>query len=250
MWATDRLCCRAVAALLCAQWAVLAAAQSVTQEDLDRARAQMPKITREDMDRAARQHRMPTPEELKRVPLPSVRPDALPAPNPAVVAPDLSSLARGFREQVDQSVADSPLKLGPGLLVFVSFSLPEPTLDRLIDQAARVGGTLILRGFIDGSMQTTALKVRQLIGARKVGFQIDPQMFDKYGIAVAPTFVVVNGTDAEACKGKSCSKSDAFAAVAGDVSVDYALDYIAKQSTALRPAASKLLARYRQGRPS
>jgi conjugal transfer pilus assembly protein TrbC len=159
-------------------------------------------------------------------------------------------MARGFREQVNQSVADSPLKLGPGLLVFVSFSLPEPTLHRLIDQAARVGGTLILRGFIDGSMQATSLRVRELIGNRQVGFQIDPQLFDKYGVTSAPTFVVVTGSDADGCKGMACAKAERFAAVAGDVSVDYALEFVVKQSSAMRPAASKLLARYRTGTPS
>ena len=225
-------------------------AQTVTKEDLDRARAQMPRITQQDIDRAARTHRMPTPEELGRVPLPSVRPGALPVPSPSAQTPDLAAMARGFREQVDQSVTDSPLKLGPGLLVFVSFSLPEPTLQRLIDQAARVRATLILRGLIDGSMQTTALRVRELIGQRKVGFQIDPPLFDRYGITVAPTFVVVSGTDAEACQGTACGKTDKFAAVSGDVSVDYALEYVVKQSPAMRPAATKLLARYRSGRPS
>lgn len=225
-------------------------AQTVTKEDVDRVRAQLPNLTQDDIDRAARKLRMPTPEELKRVPLPSVRVDALPAPSPQAQGVDLSAMARGFREQVDQSVTDSPLKLGPGLLVFVSFSLPEPTLQRLIDQAARVGGTLILRGFIGGSMQATAMRVRELIGTRQVGFQIDPQMFDKYGVTAAPTFVVVNGGEAEGCKGTACSKADRFAAVSGDVSVDYALEFVVKQSAAMRPAATKLLARYRAGRPS
>lgn len=250
MLATDRNHWPSLVAVGLALTCGVSSAQTVTKEDLDRARAQMPRVTQEDLDRAARQHRMPTPEELSRVPLPSIRPGALPAPAPGAQAPDLSAVARGFRDQVNQSLADSPLKLGPGLLVFVSFSLPEPTLHRLIDQAARIGGTLILRGFIDGSMQATALRVRELIGNRQVGFQIDPQMFDKYGVTVAPTFVVVNGSDAEGCKGTACAKTEKFAAVAGDVSVDYALEHVAKQSPVMRPAATKLLGRYRTGRPS
>lgn len=83
------------------------------------------------------------------------------------------------------------MPVGPTLLVFVSFSMPEPALERLVDQAARTGATLVLRGLVEDSMQKTVARVQRVIGQRKVGFQIDPQAFDRFAIAATPSFVLI-----------------------------------------------------------
>ena len=72
------------------------------------------------------------------------------------------------------------------LLVFVSFAMPEATITRLLDQASRARATLVLRGFVNGSLRDTVERMQRLIGNRQVAVQIDPQAFDRFSIVRTP----------------------------------------------------------------
>jgi conjugal transfer pilus assembly protein TrbC len=110
------------------------------------------------------------------------------------------------------------------VLIFVSFAMPEPTLQRLVDQAARAGATLVLRGLVNGSIRDTVTRMHALIGSRRVAVQIDPEAFDRYGITRTPTFVLImDGAETEACASRACGSSQQFVKVAGDVTLDYAM---------------------------
>ena len=116
----------------------------IADADIARASRNQPVITDQDIEKAAKKHRMPTEAELDRVPVPSApRLDALPQPRVQRQI-DLGAIARGYEAMGQPTLGSSPLQNGPSLLVFVSFSMPEPTLGRLIDQAARSGATLVL----------------------------------------------------------------------------------------------------------
>ena len=125
--------------------------------------------------------------------------------------------------------------------------MPAASLRGLADQAARSGATLVLRGLKDNSMRATLASVQSLIGERHLAWQIDPLAFTRYGIERAPTFVLrtggVGATAAESACTSDCRASSAFVAVAGDVSLDYALEAMVRQVPSVKPQALPYLTR-------
>ena len=201
------------------------------------------------MENARKKYRMPTEAELRAVP-PSSTPDigALPQPKTGK-PPDLEAIAKGFEADAGRFAQAQGIAPGPALLVFVSFAMPEPTLRRLIEQAARARATLVLRGFVNGSLRETVARTQALIGARKVAFQIDPQAFDRFAIARTPSFVMVrDGASTTTCASGQCFARDAFVRVAGDVSLDYALEYVERSAPRFANGAAAFLARIRGAR--
>lgn len=224
--------------------AVLAQTQRpvVTDADIARAAKSQPVITDRDIEQAARKHRMPTDAELARVPVPSTpRIDALPKPQTQRRV-DLGAVARGYEAMGAPTPSAAAINKGPSLLVFVSFSMPEPALDRLVDQAARTGATILLRGLVDGSLQQTVTRAQRLIGQRRVGFQIDPQAFDRFSVGVTPTFILIkDGATPQPCAAGTCYPSSAFVSASGDVSIDYALEYFMRAAPAFSREAGTFL---------
>jgi conjugal transfer pilus assembly protein TrbC len=169
------------------------------------------------------------------------RVDALPVP--ATQAPmDLETLARGFA-----AATGAPTLPGndqPRLIVFISLSMPEATLARLVDQAARARAQLLLRGLSEGSLPRTAVRIQQLIGTRPVAVQIDPRAFDRYAIQRVPSFVLARagGTDTT-CSGEQCARSDDHVMAAGDVSLDYVLAHFQRAAPAFAKDAGRFLDR-------
>jgi conjugal transfer pilus assembly protein TrbC len=101
----------------------------------------------------------------------------------------------------------------------------------LVDQAARAGATLVLRGLVNGSIRDTVTRMQALIGSRRVDIQIDPEAFDRHGITRTPTFVLVtDGAGTEACASRACGSSQQFVKVAGDVTLDYAIQYLRRSA--------------------
>jgi conjugal transfer pilus assembly protein TrbC len=207
-----------------------------------------PVITDQDIDKAAKKHRMPSEAELARVPVPSApRLDALPQPRVQRQI-DLGAIARGYEAMGKPAPGSSPLANGPSLLVFVSFAMPEPTLSRLVDQAARSGATLVLRGLIDGSLQQTVLRAQRLIGQRQVGFQIDPQAFDRFSVSATPTFVLLKvGVAPAPCAAGTCFASSSYVSAAGDVSIDYALEFFKRSAPGFSREAGAILSKLKGG---
>jgi conjugal transfer pilus assembly protein TrbC len=242
---------------LCAALPIMASAQPaqapkpiVTDADVARAANSHPVITNQDMEQAARKNRMPTDAELARVPVPSApRLDALPQPlNQRRI--DLGAIAKGYEAMGQPTPAAGTINNGPALLVFISFSMPEATLVRLVDQAARARATLVLRGLVDGSLQKTVLRVQSLIGQRKVGFQIDPQAFDRFSITATPTFVLLKaGAVPAPCAAGTCFPATSFVAATGDVSIDYVLEYFSRAAPSFSRDAVTVLTTLKKGAP-
>jgi conjugal transfer pilus assembly protein TrbC len=222
----------AAALVVTAAPAALAQASSgqVTEADIARAARSQPAISDKDIEAARRRYRMPTDEELSRVPVPSTpRVDALPQPRtPQRI--DLGAIARGFDEMGAPDPSRPGVAMGPALLVFVSFSMSDAALERLAEQAARSGATLVLRGLVEDSLPKTVTRVQRVIGQRKVGFQIDPQAF-------VPT----------PCAAGTCFAADSYALAAGDVSIDYALRFIQRSAPKFSRDANHFLARINGG---
>ena len=226
--------------LACCAGAFAQTAPTVTDADIERARRAQPVITDRDIERVQQKHKMPTDAELARVPVPSTpKVDAL--PQPATRTPiDLEALAKGFDAQAGPPAMAA--KAGPGLLIFVSFSMPASTLARLVDQAARARASLVLRGLVNGSLRDTVERMRRLIGNRQVSVQIDPQAFDRFSIVRTPSFVLVrDGAQPQLCGAGMCFAADQFALAAGDVSLDYALERFQRSAPRLARDASGFL---------
>ncbi|CAB3697904.1 hypothetical protein LMG1866_02406 [Achromobacter ruhlandii] len=230
--------------------AILASAQAlaqnppvITDADIERVRREMPTVTDQDIDAARRKYGMPSDAELRYAPVPTPNVEALPQPlSPTPI--DLEALARGYASQSEAMTQAQGLAMGPGLLVFVSLSMPRPTLQRLIDQAARVKASIVLRGFANGSLRDTVAQVQGLIGTRQVAVQIDPQAFDRYAVTRVPTFVLIRaGTRPVACASGSCAPADSFLRTSGDVSLDYVLEHMRRSAPGFGPPADTFLKR-------
>ncbi len=159
-------------------------------------------------------------------------------PQPGAKAPDIESIARKF-----QSIKNSSPTAGtgqPDLLIFVSFSMPREALAQTIEQAERVGGTLVFRGLKGDSMKRMGEEVRALIGERNVSVVIHPPAFQQFSIRQVPAVVIANARAGSVME-DGCSKPETFAKVTGDVTLNFALDYIERKS----PEWAKVARSYR-----
>lgn len=216
----------------------------VTDADIARARREQPTITDQDIERARQKHRTPSDAELNAAPVPT-RPNIDALPQPQSQAPiDLEALARGYSAQSDAVEQTQGFAMGPGLFVFVSLSMPQATLQRLVDQAARAKASVFIRGFAGGSLRATVAQVQGLIGQRRVAVQIDPQAFDRFSIERVPSFVLVrDGTRPISCASGTCAPPEAFLRATGDVSLDYALEHMQHRAPQFSKDAAGFLRR-------
>ncbi|APL06685.1 type-F conjugative transfer system pilin assembly protein TrbC [Escherichia coli] len=78
-----------------------------------------------------------------------------------------------------------------GAVYFVSFSIPEEGLKRMLGETRRYGIPATLRGMLNNDLKATAEAVLALVkdGATD-GVQIDPTLFSQYGIRSVPALVV------------------------------------------------------------
>lgn len=148
-------------------------------------------------------------------------------PQPGAKAPDIETIARKF-----QSIKNSSPTAGtgqPDLLIFVSFSMLREALVRTIEQAERAGGTLVFRGLKGDSMKRMGEELRALIGERNVSVTIHPPAFQQFTIRQVPAVVLANAKAGSVME-DGCSKPETFAKVTGDVTLNFALDYIERKS--------------------
>ena len=131
---------------------------------------------------------------------------------------------------------------GPDLLVFVSFSMPETCLKRLATDAARTNAVLVFRGPKDGSLKQTLQAFEPLakLGASAI---LHPEAFTWNRIDSVPVFVL--GTAASgSCDDAAGSCREALR-VAGDASLEYILERMARASHPLAEEAERRLTRLR-----
>lgn len=135
-----------------------------------------------------------------------------------------------------------------GLLYFASFSMPRKSLDRVVDQAAKVGASIVIRGTIKpGDIKGTAEAISKVLNKRNVAFLIDPVLFQKFNIKHVPTLVVLPGKKMPYCADNGCAApTPPHWAISGDVSIDYALEAIARKVPASSKTVSPYLAQLRK----
>lgn len=114
------------------------------------------------------------------------------------------------------------------LLVFVSTSIPDTTLEIMAHDVHRTGGIMILRGIKGELVVKNAMlaTMKHLEKAAKTGvaIQIDPMSFRKFSINKVPAFVVTE--QANDCNVHVCTEE--YQVIYGDVSLAYALEAMIK----------------------
>lgn len=198
--------------------------------------------SQETIDRVRQAHPFPDARAIERAPIsrpPKITSGAARTDIEAIVRQH-ANLGEPSREQAAQ----------PTLRVFVTLNMPAASLKGLVDQAARSGATLVLRGLKDQSMRKTVAAVHELIGERRVGWQIDPEAFTRFGVERAPTFVLLTGAGraSDSTCTADCPLASSFVAIAGDVSIDYALQSMVRQVPSAKPHAEPFLTRLKDSR--
>jgi conjugal transfer pilus assembly protein TrbC len=127
-------------------------------------------------------------------------------------------------------------------MVFASFTMPNESLKRLIADANRAGGVVVMRGFKDGSIKATALAIQGL-GEASGNVQVNPNAFTKYRISAVPAVVLVKPEGSDLVDNQGCALPDKYVMVAGDVGLSYALEEIERRSAQFQQMAA------RYGRP-
>lgn len=78
-----------------------------------------------------------------------------------------------------------------GALYFVSFSIPEEGLKRMLHETRQYGIPATLRGLVNNNMKATTDAVMQLVKDGVTdGMQIDPTLYAQYNIRSVPALVV------------------------------------------------------------
>lgn len=150
---------------------------------------------------------------------------------------DLEALAKQYQAlQKPKSPVQEQDARPRGLLAFISFSMPEESIKRIVSQAQACGGVIVIRGFVDRSMQKTAAKVQQVMGDNKVAWIIDPKSFSAYQVTAVPTYVLTSPIG---------DKEAAFSKQVGDVTIEDFLDAVRLQDKQLAPTAMAYLKKIR-----
>ncbi len=190
-------------------------------------------------------------QDVETLPTPAL--PNFPDPSPEMLQRARTDINKLLNQAQDQPLSTSTAtKAGPQLYVFVSTSMPDITLKRLLVQASRIKGSLILRGLVDGDMGKTKEKIMQLLEADTMGntqidggLSIDPTLFERFDISQVPSFVVTN-TPAERCSKSGCPSTD-YARLSGDIKIEYALETIAREAPAMSDSAQTILKRLKAG---
>jgi conjugal transfer pilus assembly protein TrbC len=195
----------------------------------------------DDIERTLKTHPFPGPGRLGAQPVP-----APPRVNlPTAAAPtNIATLARAGARLATPSAQPTAAS---SLRIFITLEMPRASLQLLTDQAARSGAVLVLRGLKAHSMRDTLAAVSSLIGERQVAWVIDPEAFVRYRIERAPTFLLSldDRADTGTGCGTDCRMPHDFVSVSGDVSLDHALDTLARQRPDAGPIVAPMLERLR-----
>lgn len=158
-------------------------------------------------------------------------------PTPDRSGIDIEALARQYEQK-------SAARRSDELMVFASFTMPAASLKRLVSQARQVGAAVVLRGFRNNSLKETAQAIEAL-GELGGNVLVNPNAFTKYQVKTVPTLVLARAATIDQVDAQGCALPDDYVAVSGDVTLDYALDEIARRAPGFEPVATRYLRQIR-----
>ncbi|MGZ8256876.1 MAG: type-F conjugative transfer system pilin assembly protein TrbC [Gallionella sp.] len=162
-------------------------------------------------------------------------------PRPSAVASP-AELAKQFRPAPITKMA----KNSHELMIFVSFSMPPESLQRIVRQSEKTGARILFRGFKGEKLSEMSKHVANLIGNHHVEASVNPPAFTQYKITQVPVLVIAQPNANEGMD-NGCAQAARYIKVSGDVSQDYALDLIERQSPQWASAARSFNLRLGRG---
>lgn len=116
----------------------------------------------------------------------------------AVYGGEIESLKQNIEQNLkhDLVTRDTQLNLDTRhqaeIIAFVSFSMPRESIKQWLGEAELYGASLNIRGLIENSMPKTMTRLQQLIDENhnQGGINIDPELFELYGIQKVPAVIV------------------------------------------------------------
>lgn len=179
-------------------------------------------------------------------PVPPVVPRVERLPVSQAAQPDIGQIADSFRSlPISKAV---PTDRGPELLVFVSFSMPKASLERIVVESERTGAVLVLRGLKGNSLTRMGDEIAQLVGKRNVTAIVHPPAFAQFKVTQVPALVLANASQATRIGTDGCAAPSSYVKVDGDVSQGYALDLIERQAPAWSEVAKRFASKLAERR--
>ncbi|RKF17710.1 type-F conjugative transfer system pilin assembly protein TrbC [Altericroceibacterium spongiae] len=131
---------------------------------------------------------------------------------------DLDEMLAGAKSNL-AGPKDAPL-----FVAFASFSMPEDSLKRMIQDVTRAGGVVVFRGFAKDGARSFIKQMAKVADRESANnLAIDPRLFRAFGVDRAPTYVAVS-TNFELCDQLDCVSSvPPHDKLVGNVSTTYAL---------------------------
>jgi len=131
-----------------------------------------------------------------------------------------------------------PAKAADRLYYFWSFSMPEESIRAAFSDGEKIGLIAVLRGLPEGSARESLLRLKRLLGDRKVQVLIDPLLFRLYGITdTVPAIVYAEGVNLTC---ENCEPVPRHWTVLGDASMETALENLNRQAPSVAPYLVKL----------
>lgn len=161
---------------------------------------------------------------------------------------DIAKIADGYR-QFPATSNRTGTSDSPELMVFVSFSMPRESLERIVIQSEKSGAVMVLRGFKGNSMARMGEDIAKLIGKRNVTAIIHPPAFTQFKVTQVPALVLAKPSQATRIGTDGCAAPTSYIKVDGDVTQDYALDLIERQAPTWAEATRRFSARLADRKP-
>lgn len=111
---------------------------------------------------------------------------------------EIEALKQNIENNLKRDLAQQdPIEQQREVLAFVSFSMPEEAIKQWLYEANILGASLNIRGLVENSMPKTMAKLQKLIAENQNqgGINIDPELFESYGIKKVPAVIVRQGHD-------------------------------------------------------
>jgi conjugal transfer pilus assembly protein TrbC len=149
---------------------------------------------------------------------------------------DIGAMIEQFnRASRGEEQAESKRK--SGLYAFVSLSVPPPVLRAIAQDVKKAGGTMVLRGFKEGtSMASTVAALQEINQSIGAEWSIDPDLFSSLRIEKVPALAIVmekpgvSVCDAQGGDRNGCAEAFDAAVTYGDINVPHAMRRIIERS--------------------
>lgn len=157
-----------------------------------------------------------------------------------VTAPYRQEAAMISATQSQHFIGESIKQKSPSVIIFVSFSMPEKSIQSYLYDAKKIHADVVIRGLINNSFKETFFKMASIVKqAGGGGVELNPPLFKKFNITNVPAVVVLS--DSSSCKAeKMCSEKD-FDIVYGDIPILDAIKLIRDHGEVSNKKADELL---------